>query len=266
MKKFFEWESNMNTTTDIFLERADELLFESMRQMGIESEVSKTTLAQQFNRYMQNLLEYNAHTNLTAITEPEEVYIKHFVDSISAIVALKYLNDEKYEQKTFIDVGTGAGFPSVPVKIVLPNIRLTLLDSLEKRTRFLKQLTNDLNLQNVTILHQRAEDAARQKDKRESYDFVLSRAVANLPVLLEYCLPFLKKNGYMICLKGPSIDEEIQKSKKALKILGAELIDILDIQIPFSDFNHKIAIIKKVKNTDGKYPRKAGTPSKEPLM
>lgn len=256
----------MKMRTDIILERADKLLFESMQQMGIESEVSKTTLAQQFNRYMQNLLEYNAHTNLTAITEPEEVYIKHFVDSMSAIVALKSINDDEYEQKTFIDVGTGAGFPSMPVKIVLPNIRLTLLDSLEKRTRFLKQLTDDLNLKNVTILHQRAEDAARQEGMRENYDFVLSRAVANLPVLLEYCIPFLKENGYMICLKGPSIEEEIQQSKKALKILGVELIDILDIQIPFSDFNHKIAIIKKIKKTDGKYPRKAGKPSKEPLV
>lgn len=257
----------MSTDQQMTSEELDELLCSSIQQMGIKTTQSNQVLAQQFNRYMQNLLTYNAHTNLTAITQPKEVYIKHFVDSASVLLALEYLQHkgEKMDGR-FIDVGTGAGFPSVPAKILLPSMDLTLLDSLEKRTRFLRQLVDSLGLEKVTILHQRAEDAARQKDKREQFDFVLSRAVANLPVLLEYCLPFLKKDGYMICLKGPAVEEELQKSNRALQLLGAELVDILDVPIPFSTLEHKIAIFRKIKNTDGKYPRKAGTPSKEPLV
>ncbi|MDO5062175.1 MAG: 16S rRNA (guanine(527)-N(7))-methyltransferase RsmG [Peptostreptococcaceae bacterium] len=262
----------MGTATEmenILQNELNKLLIESIDVLGIEKNQEDQLIANKFQLYMQNLLEYNSHTNLTAITEPKEVYIKHFVDSISSILSLEYLKKRygvDYEKKRFIDVGTGAGFPAVPVKILCPMIDLTLLDSLEKRTRFLTQLSEQLELSNVTILHQRAEDAARQKDKRESYDIVLSRAVANLPVLLEYCLPFIRKGGYMVCLKGPSIDEELAKSKKALKLLGGELVEVLSVAIPFSELDHKIAIFRKIKNTDGKYPRKAGKPSKEPLV
>ncbi len=246
-------------------EELDQLLMDSIQLLRLPLE---NVPAESFAKYMNSLLAYNSHTNLTAITDPKEIYQKHFVDSITTILALENLKQQgvSYEDKRFIDVGTGAGFPSVPVKICLPEIDLTLLDSLEKRTRFLKQLSEELGLSKLTIQHDRAEDAARKKNQRESYDFVLSRAVANLPVLLEYCLPFLKKGGYMICLKGPSIEEELLSSKKALKVLGGELESVLDVQIPLVDWNHKIAIIKKVKNTDKAYPRKAGKPSKEPIV
>ena len=244
------------------------LLIDSIKQMGIQSPIAEEKLIQAFEIYMKELLDYNAHTNLTAITEPEEIYTKHFVDSISAILALDYLEKNyayQYRDKKYIDVGTGAGFPAVPVKILLEDMDLTLLDSLEKRTKFLAKLVEATGLEKVTILHQRAEDAARSADKREQYDLVLSRAVANLPVLLEYCLPFIKVGGYMVCLKGPSLEEEIAKSGNALKILGGKVEKILDVDLPFSDLNHKILIIQKVKKTGKAYPRKAGKPSKEPL-
>lgn len=250
-------------------EELDQILLDSIEKLGINSLVSEESLTKSFRSFMKELLEYNSHTNLTAISDEKEIYIKHFVDSISAIVALEYLKDKEgfdYLTKRYMDVGTGAGFPSIPVKIMLPQIQITLLDSLEKRTRFLNLVAQELQLDNISILHQRAEDAAREKGKRESFDIVLSRAVANLPVLLEYCLPFIKKGGYMICLKGPAIEEELLKSKKALKLLGGELVSVLDVQIPYSDLNHKIAVIKKTRNTDGRYPRKAGKPSKEPLV
>lgn len=256
------------TINGVKQEELNDLLLRSVEQLGIKKSEEDSVLAKKFECYMHSLLSYNSHTNLTAITEPKDIYIKHFVDSISAILSLEYLANKfgfDYKTKRFIDVGTGAGFPSVPVKILVPEIHLTLLDSLEKRTRFLNQLTEELHLSDVTVLHERAEDAARQKDKRESYDIVLSRAVANLPVLLEYCLPFIKKGGYMICLKGPSIDEELLKSERALSLLGGEPVDVLSVAIPFSNLDHKIAIFRKVRNTDKQYPRKAGKPSKEPL-
>ena len=248
-------------------EELNTLLTESIVELELPLKGDAELLAS-FERYMQSLLEYNSHTNLTAITEPREIYQKHFVDSMTTIVALEHLKKKGYSylEKRFIDVGTGAGFPSVPVKICLKEIDLTLLDSLEKRTRFLRQLAEELKLDRLTILHDRAEDAARKKSLRESFDLVLSRAVANLPVLLEYCLPFLKKGGYMICLKGPSINEELASSDRALRTLGGEVEDVLDVKIPFVNWNHKIAVIKKVKNTDKAYPRKAGKPSKEPIV
>lgn len=247
----------------------DTLLEKSIEQLGITYTGEQSRILRNFQEYMKQLLAYNAHTNLTAITDEREIYIKHFSDSISSILALDYLAENcnyAYMDKKFVDVGTGAGFPSVPVKILLDKIDLTLLDSLEKRTKFLKGLVDSLALEDVKILHKRAEDAAREQDKREGYDIVLSRAVANLPVLLEYCLPFIKKGGYMICLKGPTLDEEIKKSKRALEILGGEIIKVMDVQIPFSDLDHKILIIKKTKKTDKVYPRQAGKPGKEPLL
>ena len=245
------------------------LLEKSIQEMGLSYTCETSRILEDFQEYMKQLLEYNAHTNLTAITDEREIYIKHFSDSISSILALDYLAqncDYPYMDKKFIDVGTGAGFPSLPVKILLDKIDLTLLDSLEKRTKFLSKLVDTLALKDVKILHQRAEDAAREAGKREDYDIVLSRAVANLPVLLEYCLPFIKTGGYMICLKGPAVDEEIKKSKRALDVLGGEIIKVMDVKIPFSDLDHKILIIKKTKKTHKMYPRQAGKPGKEPLL
>lgn len=247
----------------------NQLLLDSIKELGIDYKGDLGRVSKDFGTYMEELLAYNSHTNLTAITEPKEVYIKHFVDSISSILALDYLaqsHNYDYMDKKFIDVGTGAGFPALPVKILLDTIDLTLLDSLEKRTRFLEGLSQKLGLDKISILHQRAEDAARAADKREQFDIVLSRAVANLPVLLEYCLPFIKKGGFMVCLKGPSVDEEIEKSQKALKVLGGEVDKVLDVKIPFSDLDHKILIIQKVAKTGKAYPRKAGKPNKEPLL
>lgn len=222
-----------------------------------------------FTIYKDTLVEYNSHTNLTAIKDEKEIYVKHFIDSISTFEALKILK-EKYnfdiEKARYIDIGAGAGFPSLPIKIVDKELDITMLDSLGKRTKFLRLVADKLELEKLEILHERAEDTARKMDKRENYDIVLSRAVANLPVLLEYSLPFIKIGGFMVCLKGPLADEEIENSKKALKLLGGKVVEVLSVDIPFSDLNHKIVIIEKIAKTDKKYPRKAGTPSKEPLI
>lgn len=244
----------------------DEILFDAFEKFGISCD--KSRVAEDFAVYKNELLEYNSHTNLTAITDEKEVYVKHFVDSISAFVAFDFLKNE-YNFKTdnikIIDIGAGAGFPSMPIKLVDRNFDITMLDSLGKRTKFLNIIADKLNLDKINILHKRAEDASKEKDKRESFDIVLSRAVANMPVLLEYSLPFVRVNGYMVCLKGPLAEEEIKKSENALKILGGEVKGIISVDIPHSDLKHKIVIVKKIKNTPTKYPRKAGTPSKEPL-
>lgn len=228
-----------------------------------------TRIFEDFSIYKDILLEYNSHTNLTAIKDEKDIYIKHFIDSISTFEALKYLN-EKYnfdvKNAKYIDIGAGAGFPSFPIKIVDRQLDITMLDSLKKRTKFLSLLSEQLGMEKLEILHERAEDSARNGNRREKYDVVLSRAVANLPVLLEYSLPFVKVGGFMVCLKGPLAEEEIENSKKALRLLGGKVVEVLSIDIPFSDLNHKIVIIKKIAKTNAKYPRKAGTPSKEPLI
>lgn len=247
--------------------KLDEILISSIQKLGID--FYGRDITSKFEMYMKKLLEYNSHTNLTAITDPLEIYIKHFVDSVSAILAFEYIKEKDgidYTDKKIIDVGTGAGFPSIPVKIIREELNMVLLDSLKKRIKFLEGIKSELDFKNLTLLHARAEDAAREIDKREKFDFVLSRAVANLPTLIEYCMPFLKKGGYMVCLKGPSINEEIEKSKKALEVLGGKLEHIIAVDIPYSDLKHQIAIFKKIKSTDKKYPRKAGTPQKEPIV
>lgn len=244
----------------------DSMLFDAIDKFRLE--VSKEEVANDFRIYKELLLDYNSHTNLTAITDEKEIYIKHFIDSISTFLAFEFLEKNfniNISASKIIDIGAGAGFPSMPIKIINKNLDITMLDSLAKRTKFLELLSKELNIHNINILHKRAEDCAREKDKRESFDIVLSRAVANLPVLLEYSIPFIKKGGFMICLKGPLANEEIIKSKNALKLLGGEVLDIISVDIPFSELHHKIVIIKKIKNTDKKYPRKAGTPTKEPL-
>lgn len=248
--------------------KLDAILLQGLESLGIKPEADPEQMKHAFAHYMDALLAYNAHTNLTAITEPEEIYIKHFVDSASAIVALEALEKEgKLRPKSarYIDVGTGAGFPSVPIKLVLPSIELTLLDSLEKRTRFLESLRAPLGLTKTEILHDRAEDAARKSELRAQFDVVLSRAVAALPVLLEYSLPFLRVGGFMVCLKGPKSDEEIAQSKRALSVLGGRLKRVINVAIPGDARSHKILIIEKMKETPKAYPRKAGKPAKEPL-
>lgn len=214
----------------------------------------------QLIKYKDILLEWNQKMNLTAIEEEKEVMIKHFLDSLSCIQT-KYLKTEG----RMIDVGTGAGFPGVPLKIALPNIELTLLDSLKKRIGFLEEVCRETNLINVEFLHGRAEDFGQNKAHREKYDYAVSRAVAALNVLVEYCLPFVKVGGYFICQKGPGLIEELPEAKNAIKILGGEVVDQIVIDLPFSDITHHILVIKKIKQTPIKYPRKAGKPSKEPI-
>lgn len=211
----------------------------------------------EFYEYMQLLLEWNEKMNLTAITDPEEVIKKHFVDSITI---KKYIKEEN----RLIDVGTGAGFPGIPLKIVDKSIKLTLLDSLNKRINFLNEIIEKLNLKEVNTIHSRAEEYAKNK-VRESYDVAVSRAVADLPILLEYLMPYVKLNGICICMKGPKAQEELERSKKAINILGGKLEKVEKITID-EEMERNLIIIRKIKDTPNKYPRKAGIPTKNPIV
>lgn len=214
---------------------------------------------EQFYTYMQLLLEWNEKINLTAITDKKEIILKHFIDSISII---PYLN----ESNKILDIGTGAGFPGIPLKILEENKDFVLLDSLNKRIIFLNEIINKLELNKIKAVHGRAEEFIKQKNERESYDIVTSRAVARLNILLEYMLPFTKIGGKCICMKSSDIDEEIDEAAKAISILGGEIEKIDEIALPESDIKRRIIVIKKIKNTPNKYPRKAGTPTKEPIV
>lgn len=216
---------------------------------------------EQFIKYMRLLQEWNEKINLTAITEDEEVVKKHFIDCIKA-----FKSDAIKNAKTIIDVGTGAGFPGLPIAIMNPEIKVTLLDSLNKRINFLNLVVRELGLKNVTTIHSRAEDGARKPELREKFDVATSRAVANMAVLSEFCMPYVKKDGYFVALKGPSIDEELQNGNNAIKILGGELRDIIEISIEETDLKHNIVEVEKVKVCPKTYPRKAGTVNKKPLQ
>ena len=211
-----------------------------------------------FEKYMNLLLEWNEKINLTAITQPDEVKLKHFVDSLTV---LKYINDDD----KVIDIGTGAGFPGIPLKIMNENTKITLLDSLNKRINFLNIVIETLNLRNIQAIHGRAEEIARNKLYREKYDVAVSRAVANLSTLTEYMLPFVKVGGKCICMKGANVNEELERAQNAIKELGGEIKRVDNFYLSDNDNERNIIIIKKVKETSSKYPRKAGTPSKEPL-
>lgn len=214
-----------------------------------------------FMKYMRLLQEWNEKINLTAITEDEEVVKKHFIDCIKA-----FKSDTIKNANTVIDVGTGAGFPGLPIAIMNPEVKVTLLDSLNKRINFLNLVVRELGLKNVTTIHSRAEDGARRPELREKFDVATSRAVANMAVLSEFCMPYVKKEGYFVALKGPSIDEELENGRNAIKILGGELKGIIEISIEETDLKHNIVEVKKVKNCPKTYPRKAGTVNKKPLQ
>ena len=209
--------------------------------------------------YMNLLIEENKNMNLTAITQPEEVLTKHFIDSLTI---LKYCK----EGESIIDVGTGAGFPGIPLNLSNKNLNIMLIDSLNKRVQFLEKVIKELKLNNIKAIHTRAEDMAKQKEYREQFDIATSRAVASLNVLLEYLLPFVKVGGKCICMKGSNIKEEINSSKKALEILGGKIEKIEEITLPNTDMKRNIIIVKKVKGTPSKYPRKAGMPTKNPIV
>lgn len=213
-----------------------------------------------FIKYKEMIQEWNEKVNLTAITEDEEIMKKHFIDCIKAF-NFEYLR----EAKSIIDVGTGGGFPGIPIKIMNDNTEVVLLDALNKRLNFLNEVITELKLNNIRTIHGRAEDFARDKNYREKFDIATSRAVANMTVLSEFCMPYVKVGGYFLALKGPAIEEELKEAKNAIGTLGGKIEGIIEVEIEDSDMKHNLVIIKKVKATDMRYPRKAGVVTKKPL-
>ncbi len=211
-----------------------------------------------FYDYMNLLLEWNEKINLTAIIEPEEVILKHFIDSLTID---KYID----KNKSIADVGTGAGFPGIPLKIYRGDLKVTLVDSLNKRINFLNEVISKLKLENIFTVHSRVEDFGRDKKYREKFDYATARAVANLTVLSEYLMPIAKVNGKCICMKGNNVEEELLNSKNAINILGGNLEKVDEFILPYSNIERNIIIINKANSTPSRYPRKAGVPSKEPL-
>jgi 16S rRNA (guanine527-N7)-methyltransferase len=215
---------------------------------------------EQFEIYFRTLVEWNEKMNLTAITEKEEVYLKHFYDSVSAAFYFKFDS-----QLNLCDVGAGAGFPSIPLKIVFPKLHVTIVDSLNKRITFLEHLAKELKLENVTFIHDRAETFGQNKQHREQYEVVMARAVARLSVLSELCLPLASVGGQFVAMKGGQAEEELQKGKNALHVLGGKLKTVHSFKLPVEDSERTILIINKEKKTPKQYPRKPGTPNKSPI-
>ena len=234
-----------------------QLMKEASNEVGLELTEKQYN---QFITYMRLLQEWNEKINLTAITEDEEVIKKHFIDCIKA-----FKSEAVKNAKTIIDVGTGAGFPGLPIAIMDPSIKVTWLDSLNKRINFLNTVVRSLDLNNVTTIHSRAEDGARQVELREKFDVAISRAVANMAVLSEFCIPYVKLNGYFVALKGPAIEEELKEGQKAIETLGGKLEKLVEVNIEESDLKHNIVEVKKVNKCSKTYPRKAGTINKKPI-
>lgn len=235
-------------------ENMSEELLDLAKKIGINL---NHKMLEQFSMYKSLLKEWNEKINLTAITDDQEIILKHFIDSLTIE---KYLKNKS----KMIDVGTGAGFPGIPLKIVREDINITLLDSLNKRLIFLEDVTQSLGLENVQIIHGRAEDLGNHREFREKYDIAVARAVANLAVLAEYCLPFVKEGGIFICMKGNNI-EEIEDAKNAIEKLGGKIDKIDRIYLPDTNIERNIIVIYKEKSTPKGFPRKAGIPSKNPI-
>ena len=214
----------------------------------------------QFHLYTRLLQEWNERINLTAITETEEIAIKHYLDSLYVTGAKAWRPDLR-----LADVGSGAGFPGLPLKLLEPGLELCLLDSSEKRVNFLKLVIDKLTLKKTQALNLRAEEAGRREELRENFDFVVSRAVATLPLLLEYCLPLVKPGGYFAAYKGPGFQEELTEAKKALQILQGKLQEIVEAELPEGRGQRAILIFQKIAPVSGKYPRRSGVPAKQPL-
>lgn len=230
------------------------MLIDYMEDYGLD-----TKNIDKFEKYKELILEYNKHTNLTRITEDDEFNVKHFLDSLSIFKTDLFVKDKK-----IIDIGTGAGFPGLPLKLYNEDLDITLLDSLRKRIDFLNGVIEELGLKKIRAIHARAEEIARDKKHRESYDIAVSRAVANLSTLTEYAMAFVKVGGYFISQKGPEYKEELKSAKKAIELMGGEVKDVIHTPLP-NDIDHYIIVIKKVKTTDKKYPRGGGKPRKSPL-
>ena len=230
-------------------------IMEYVEELGIK--LSKEQ-AEMFFYYMNLLLEWNEKINLTAITEEKEVIVKHFVDSLTIA---KYIP----EGASLVDVGTGAGFPGIPLKIIRDDLKITLLDSLQKRINFLDVVIKELNLENIETIHARVEEFGKNSKYRESFGVATSRAVANLSTLTEYLLPLVKVGGIAVCMKGSSIEEELETSKKAINVLGGKVSNVFEFDLPKTDIKRNIVIVDKINKTPSKYPRKPGMPSKEPI-
>ena len=233
------------------------ILEEGCKELGITLDENQK---KQFTDFYEYLVEKNKVMNLTGITEFQEVLIKHFLDSLACVKAV-----DMSRIKRIMDIGTGAGFPGVPLTIAFPHLEACLLDSLKKRVNFLEETFQMLKLENITAIHGRAEEYAKNKQYRETYDLCVSRAVSNLATLSEYCLPYVKTGGYFISYKSGTVQEEVEQAQKAVKILGGKIQDVVYFQLPDSEIQRSLVVIEKIKATPGRYPRKAGTPLKEPL-
>jgi 16S rRNA (guanine527-N7)-methyltransferase len=227
------------------------------KELGIELSEQQV---EQFLKFYELLVEWNKVMNLTGITEYEEVISKHFLDSLLLVKAYDMNSVE-----SIIDIGTGAGFPGIPLKIAFPEKKFVLLDSLGKRIKFLEAVVDNLGLDQIELIHGRAEDYAKKQEYRENFDLAVSRAVANLASLSEYCIPFVKVKGAFIPYKSGSIEEELKQSEKAVSILGGKRTECKELLLPDTDITRSFVLIEKVKSTAKKYPRKAGLPTKEPL-
>lgn len=215
---------------------------------------------EQFKKYYQLLEKTNKNINLTAITDEREVAIKHFLDSLTCQSAVALRDGQQ-----IVDIGTGAGFPGIPLKIYRPGIVMTLVESLKKKVNFLEDVIAELGLQETRVIHARAEDFGRDRKQREYYDLVLARAVAGLPVLAEYCLPIVKVGGLFVAMKGPKVKEEIEAAKNALSVLGGVMDKVINLKLPLIGDERNLVIVRKVSPTPGSYPRRAGMPQKKPL-
>lgn len=229
----------------------------SLEKLGIHLlEIQYT----QFIKYYELLIEKNKVINLTAITDFDEVIMKHFVDSLSLVKAVDFS-----QELSLVDVGTGAGFPGIPLKIAFPNLQVTLLDSLNKRVKFLDEVIEVLNLEGIQAIHSRAEEGGRKPELREQFDLAVSRAVANMSTLCEYCIPFVKVGGQFIPYKSGQIEEELLISRKAIHVLGGQLKETIIYSLPNTDIERSLVVIDKISSTPKVYPRKPGRAAKEPL-
>ena len=238
----------------MLLSEFEKIFIEEAQKINIELDKNQI---EKFYKYMDLLIEWNEKINLTAITNRKDIIVKHFIDSLTI---QRYLSDAV----NIIDVGTGAGFPGIPIKIVNPNLKVVLVDSLNKRINFLQEVIKKLNLDNIEVIHARAEDLGQKY--REAFDIVTSRAVANMSVLSEYLLPLARVNGKCICMKGSDVEEELENSKYAINLLGGKIEKVDKFELSNERIGRNIIIVKKLKNTPNSYPRKAGTPAKKPLI